>query len=94
MTGKELLAAPTPPGPAVGEALQALWWAERGDWDRAHEHAQADNGADAAWVHAHLHRVEGDAENAAYWYARAGKPVAAGPLDAERQAIAAALSPG
>jgi fatty-acyl-CoA synthase len=47
--------------------------------------------AAAAWVHAHLHRIEGDLANAAYWYGRAGRAVAAGELAAERAAIAAAL---
>ena len=47
--------------------------------------------ADCAWVHAHLHRVEGDASNARYWYRQAGKPAASGALDAERDAIIAAL---
>ena len=78
--------------PPASPPLAALWWAARGEWDRAHEAAQADKGKDAAWVHAYLHRVEGDGENAGYWYARAGKPVATGPLDAEWEAIAAALT--
>lgn len=82
---------PAPPSPAP---LAALWWAARGEWDRAHEAAQADEGRDAAWVHAYLHRVEGDGENARYWYARAGKPAATGPFDAEWDAIAAALTAG
>ena len=77
-----------PPQPAQA----ALWWAARDDWDQAHAAAQADGGADAAWVHAYLHRVEGDLENARYWYGRAGRPVATGPLEAEWEAIAAALS--
>ncbi len=77
--------------PDRGAAIQALWWAARGDWTHAHEAAQADHGASAAWVHAYLHRVEGDPENAAYWYERAGKPVATVPLDDEWRAIAAAL---
>jgi hypothetical protein len=47
--------------------------------------------ADCAWVHAHLHRVEGDVSDAHYWYRRAGKPAAAGTLAAERAAIIAAL---
>ena len=47
--------------------------------------------ADCAWVHAHLHRVEGDVSNARYWYRQAGKPAASGGLDAEREAIIAAL---
>lgn len=94
MTIPDVLTTPLPPADALGPALQALWWAEQGAWDTAHEHAQKDEGREAAWVHAYLHRQEGDDENAAYWYARAGKPVAVGPLDAERRAIAAALTPG
>lgn len=80
------------PPPAFGLALQALWWDAKGDWERAHECAQADEGdSNAAWVHAYLHRREGDLGNAAYWYQRARQPVAAGALDAEWSAIAASL---
>lgn len=75
----------------LSPALQALWWAARDDWDHAHEAAQSDPGPDAAWVHAYLHRVEGDAENAAYWYGLAHRPVSTAPLGQEWQAIAAAL---
>lgn len=64
-------------------ALMALWWDRRGDWQRAHECAQADDGRDAATVHAYLHRKEGDLPNARYWYERAGSPVATGGLDGE-----------
>ena len=77
-----------PPGSAP---LAALWWAAKGDWTRAHEAAQSDDGAEAAWVHAYLHRVEGDLPNARYWYRRAGKPEGTGALDDEWAAIAAAL---
>lgn len=55
--------------------LLALWHAGRGDWDAAHETAQADKSRDGSWVHAYLHRVEGDLGNAGYWYARAGRPM-------------------
>lgn len=55
-------------------ALLALWWAGRGDWDRAHQAAQEIEGRDGAWVHAYLHRMEGDTANAGYWYRRAGNP--------------------
>ena len=79
------------PSPALAKPLAALWWARRGDWAAAHAIAQDEAGADAAWVHAYLHRAEGDAGNAAYWYRRAGRPVAAGPLPAEWDAIATAL---
>ncbi len=86
-------ADPAPPA-GLGLAQQALWWCRRQDWDRAHACAQQDEGDPACdWVHAHLHRVEGDAENAGYWYRRAGKPVATGALDAEWAAIATALLP-
>jgi hypothetical protein len=54
-------------------ALAGLWWDARGDWDRAHSCAQDDEGNDGAWVHAYLHRKEGDRGNAGYWYRKAGK---------------------
>jgi hypothetical protein len=54
-------------------ALAGLWWDAKGDWKRAHEAAQEDEGPAGAWVHAYLHRKEGDASNAGYWYRRAGK---------------------
>jgi len=75
----------------IAPALAALWWAKKGGWDKAHAIVMDENGRDAAWVHAHLHRIEGDAGNAAYWYRQARKPVATGPLDAEWDAIVAAL---
>jgi len=75
----------------VAPALAALWWAKKGDWDKAHKIVMDADGRDAAWVHAYLHRVEGDAGNAAYWYRQANRPVASGTLDREWDAIAAAL---
>jgi hypothetical protein len=72
-------------------ALQALWHQGKGDWDRAHQLAQAQDDAEAAWVHAHLHRAEGDVANARYWYRRAGREPATAPLDQEFAAIVAAL---
>jgi hypothetical protein len=74
--------------------LQALWWDAKGDWEKAHQLAQNDPSANASWVHAYLHRKEGDASNAAYWYAKAVKPVAHGSLPAERDAIVDALLGG
>jgi hypothetical protein len=71
--------------------LAALWWEAKGDWNQAHEIAQAENGADAAWVHAYLHRKEGDTTNAAYWYSRAHQPHCTLPLDAEWDQVASAL---
>ena len=68
-------------------ALQALWFAGRGDWELAHEIAQADDSREAAWVHAYLHREEGDTSNAAYWYRRAGRPAYTGDLRTEWETI-------
>ncbi len=75
----------------VHTLLEALHHEVQGAWDRAHELAQDEDGSQAAWVHAYLHRREGDLVNAAYWYRRAGKPVCTGGLDEEREAIMAAL---
>ena len=80
----------TPPRGLV-PAVVALWWAKQDDWDQAHKIVMGEDGGDAAWVHAYLHRVEGDDGNAAYWYRQAKKPVAVGALDAEWHAIATAL---
>jgi hypothetical protein len=81
----------TPPPTALGSAVQALWWDAKGDWGKAHECAQAQNDQAGAWVHAYLHRKEGDNANAGYWYRRAGKSPATVSLDAEWDTIAAAL---
>jgi hypothetical protein len=64
-------------------ALLGLWWDAKGDWTKAHESAQEDEGAAGSWVHAYLHRKEGDASNAGYWYRRAGKSPARNSLDDE-----------
>jgi len=84
-----------PPAGASG-ALTALWHDARGDWEAAHEAAQDDEGRAGAWVHAYLHRKEGDIGNAGYWYARAGRrmPAASVTLPAEWAAIAAELAAG
>ncbi len=87
---RESLKGDAPP-PDLDPALGALWQAAKGDWHAAHHIAQADSSAEGAWVHAYLHRVEGDESNAGYWYRRAGKPHAKGSLDAEWQAIVEAL---
>jgi len=79
---RKLLGQPSPPA-GLTHALAGLWWDAKGDWKRAHESAQQDEGPGGSWVHAYLHRKEGDKGNAAYWYSRAGKPVCREPLDAE-----------
>lgn len=89
------LDAAAPPAGLV-PPLEGLWWGMKGEWDRAHGIVQADDGREAAWVHAWLHRVEGDLDNAAYWYRRAARPAPAGDQDlrAEAEAIAGALLGG
>ena len=77
--------------PDVSLPLLALWFDARGDWHGAHETAQADDTANGAWVHAYLHRKEGDVSNAGYWYRRAGKAPASGDLDSEWESIVGAL---
>jgi hypothetical protein len=79
--------------PPAGSAplLQALWHDARGDWARAHEVAQEIETRDGSWVHAYLHRKEGDPDNARYWYHRAGRPEFHGTLEAEWDTIATAL---
>lgn len=79
------------PPAGLSAPLEGLWWAAKGDWDRAHKVVQQDDSADASWVHAYLHRVEGDLPNARYWYHQATRPAANGTLDAEWDAIAQAL---
>lgn len=85
------LSLPNPPQ-EWDAALQALWWDARGDWNQAHALAQLD-AADTrcAWVHAYLHRKEGDPSNAAYWYRRAHRSPASDSLAAEWRAIATTL---
>jgi hypothetical protein len=72
-------------------ALAGLWWDAKGDWTRAHEFAQQDEGPEGSWVHAYLHRKEGDVSNSGYWYGRAGKPPAHGSLEKEWEEITQAL---
>ena len=79
------------PPEGLGPALRALWYLARNEWDAAHAAAQGDGGRDGAWVHAHLHRVEGDLANAGYWYRRAGRPASEAPLDDEWEEIASTL---
>lgn len=64
-------------------ALLALWWDAQGNWERAHEVAQEIEDADGSWVHAYLHRKEGDLGNAGYWYRRAGRQPATGAFEGE-----------
>ncbi|MGJ8696086.1 MAG: hypothetical protein ACSHYF_07195 [Verrucomicrobiaceae bacterium] len=83
----------TPP-PGLSSALQALWLAKAGRWHDAHDLCQDVPEPAGAWIHAYLHREEGDLGNAGYWYHRAGKDIPSGSvsLDQEWSQITAALS--
>lgn len=96
MTFEKFMASLTEPAPRAGISppLAALWWMAKGDWQRAHNLVDDLDGADAAWVHAHLHRIEGDPANAHYWYRRAEKTPSTATFEAERAAIAKALLTG
>jgi len=79
------------PAPELDPPLAALWWAAKGRWEEAHKIVQDEETADAAWVHAYLHRVEGDLGNAGYWYQQAHKPVASDRLETEWERIVSTL---
>jgi hypothetical protein len=87
---KTSINAEAPPA-NISPALRALWHDARGEWDAAHGVAQAVEDESGAWVHAYLHRKEGDAQNAAYWYRRARQPVATDALAVEWDRIASSL---
>ncbi|MCH9022094.1 MAG: hypothetical protein IID32_04960 [Planctomycetes bacterium] len=84
------LKAKAPPG-EMGDLLVALWHEAKGDWDRAHQFAQSVEDADGSWVHAYLHRKEGDSSNASYWYKRANKPFAEIGLEQEWEQLVEAF---
>ncbi len=71
--------------------LQALWQDAKGDWARAHELCQQANSPEGDWVHAYLHRKEGDESNARYWYSKVGKPFFHGDLKSEWEQLVSAL---
>lgn len=81
------LADSAPPA-GISAVLVALWHDGKGEWDAAHRVAQDVDSSDGAWVHAYLHRKEGDLANAAYWYRRAGRTAASGSLDDEWRQLA------
>ncbi len=87
---KESLSGKEPPQ-NLSVYLNTLWNEAKGNWDKAHKLIQDINDKNAAWIHAYLHRKEGDVGNAAYWYSRAGKHVSRLSLDKEWEEIVAAL---
>lgn len=69
---KESLSAEQP-NTGLSPQLKSLWFDGKGNWDKAHAEVDHLNDQSSAWVHAYLHRKEGDTWNADYWYSRAGK---------------------
>src|SRR4051794_35199728 len=69
---KSSLAAEKPPS-NISKYLQALWYDGKDDWNQSHNIAQDIEDKNGSWIHAYLHRKEGDISNARYWYQRAGK---------------------
>ncbi len=86
------LSAAEPPA-GLSSAAEALWHERRGNWDRAHRLAQSQDDPAGYRVHAYLHRVEGDFDNAAYWYGRAGIAASQAPLRQEWEEILRSLLP-
>jgi hypothetical protein len=84
------LTAQQPPS-QLSPYLHALWFDGKNDWEKAHTVIQDINDKTAAWIHAYLHRKEGDTGNADYWYSRAGKKRPGISLPEEWQMIVAAL---
>jgi hypothetical protein len=87
---KKSLAGDTPPE-NITMYLKALWYDKKGDWDNAHDLIQDLPDKNAAWIHAYLHRKEGDVGNAGYWYSLAGKERFSGTIEEEWEEIVAAL---
>jgi hypothetical protein len=90
---RSTLADAVPEG-GLAPPLAALWWAAKGNWDAAHKIVQDESDANSAWVHAYLHRVEGDLGNAGYWYRQAGQAIAKDSLESEWERIVSTLEGG
>ena len=87
---KDSLKQSSPPS-QLSNLLQALWYDAKGDWEAAHNVAQDIRSKEGSWIHAYLHRKEGDLGNASYWYHRANQPVSNKSLTEEWEEIAKAM---
>jgi hypothetical protein len=87
---KQSLLIDTPPD-GLGDLLTALWYDGKGKWEKSHHIVQDINSKGASWIHAYLHRKEGDVGNASYWYHRAGKNMPTVSLDEEWEGIVRSL---
>jgi hypothetical protein len=86
MNFHESLSHPEPPT-HFSVLLKSLWHDKKEDWKKAHDLVDSLPGAEAAWVHAYLHRKEGDIWNADYWYARAKKTRPSHTLEEEWESL-------
>lgn len=91
LSARDLRDLPPDQAKTLPPLLYALWHDAHDDWHAAHETAQDIETPEGAWIHAYLHRREGDRVNAAYWYRRAGKSPATGTLEDEWHQLATAL---
>ncbi|SFN47578.1 hypothetical protein SAMN05428949_2965 [Chitinophaga sp. YR627] len=87
----ESLSQAMPPA-GTSPYLASLWWDGKGNWQKAHDIIEHLDGDTAAWVHAYLHRKEGDRGNARYWYSRAGQPMPEVSLEQEWKDMVTVLS--
>jgi hypothetical protein len=67
------------------DALRSLWYDGKGNWEASHNIAQEMHNDMGSWIHAYLHRKEGDEFNAGYWYRQAGKIFPTITLEEEHQ---------
>jgi len=87
---KNSLRQSSPPG-EISPLLEALWFDARGNWTTAHDLAQEVSTQDGSWIHAYLHRKEGDRSNAQYWYQRANRKMPAYSLEQEWEELVTAF---
>jgi hypothetical protein len=83
----QLIETQRPCPQTLPKVLQAMWYDKKGDWSKAHEIVQDARDSDSAWVHAYLHRKEGDLNNARFWYERSGQLEFLGELNQEWEQI-------
>lgn len=81
----------TLPPAGINDYLLAMWYDANGNWGKAHSMVDHLEDTTACWVHAYLHRKEGDIWNADYWYRRANKKRPAVSLEDEWDEIVKAL---
>lgn len=87
---KATLSSNLPPN-GISNLLEAMWYDGKGDWEASHNIAQDIHSKEGSWIHAYLHRKEGDDGNAGYWYARAGKKFPSIGLEEEWEEICSEL---